>query len=94
MSFKEFCVSSVNFGFENLSDSMEDGEANIQGVLQDMPSIEKLGQSLGSTSTSNEVMPRYRYVQALYKATSAIEKECLILFEEPTAYSKASQEDA
>ena len=39
-------------------------------------------------------MSRHRSVQALYKATNLIEDECLIKFEEPTTYYKASQEEA
>ena len=57
MIFKEFCVSSVDLGFETPSERMEGVGANIEGVLYDMPSNGGTGQSQGSTSTSNEVMP-------------------------------------
>ena len=59
-----------------------------------MHSNEEVGQSQGSTSTSNEVMTRYRSVQVLYKAIDLIKEECLISFEEHTTYTKASQEEA
>ena len=59
-----------------------------------MPSNEEVGQGEGSTSTSNEVMPIFRSIQALYEATDPIEEECLISFEEPTTYFKASEDKA
>ena len=55
----ELCVSGVNLGFDNPSMRMEEDGDNLEGVLQDMPSNEEAGQSEGSTSTSNEVMPRF-----------------------------------
>ena len=58
-----------------------------------MSSNEEAGQDEGSTLTSNEVMPRFPFVQALYKATGPTKEECLISFEEPTTYSKASEEE-
>ena len=94
MSFKEFCVSSVDLGFENPSERMEEGGVNIEGVIHGVPSNEEVGQSQGLTSTNNEGMKRYWSIQDLYKATNPIEDKCLILFEEPTTYSKASQEEA
>ena len=90
----ELCVSGVNLGFDNPSMRMEEDGDNLEGVLRDMPSNEEAGQSEGSTSTSNEVMPRFRSIQALYEATDPIEEECLISFEEPTTYSKASEDEA
>ena len=90
----ELCVSGVNLGFDNPSMSMEEDGDNLEGVLRDMPSNEEAGQGEGSTSTSNEVMPRFRSIQALYEATDPIEEECLISFEEPTTYSKASEDEA
>ena len=59
-----------------------------------MPSNEEASQGEGSTSMSNEVMPRFRSIQALYEASDSMEKECLISFEEPTTYSKASEDEA
>ena len=90
----ELCVSGVNLGFDNPSMIMEEDGDNIEGVLRDMPSNEEAGQGEGLSSTSNEVMPRFRSIQALYEATYPIEKECLISFEEPTTYSKASEDEA
>ena len=90
----ELCVSGVNLGFDNPSMRMEEDGDNLEGVLRYMPSNEEAGQSEGSTSTSNEVMPRFRSIQALYEATDPIEEECLISFEEPTTYSKASEDEA
>ena len=55
----ELSVSSINLGFENPSMRMEEGEENPEGVLQDMSSNEEVGQGEGSTSTSNEVIPRF-----------------------------------
>ena len=55
----ELCVSGINLGFDNPSMSMEEDGDNLEGVLRDMPSNEEAGQSEGSTSTSNEVMPRF-----------------------------------
>ena len=81
----DYCVVSVDLGFENLRERMEDGGENIEGVLQDVPSNEEVGQNQGLTLTSNEVMTRYRSIQALYKANNMIKEECLISFEEPTA---------
>ena len=77
----ELRVSGVNIVFENLSMRMDEGGENLEGVLQYMPSNEEAGQGEGLTSTSNEVMPRFGFVQALYEATDLIEEECLISFE-------------
>ena len=66
----------------------------VEGVLQDIPSNEEAGQREGSSSMSNEVMPSFRSIQALYEATDPIEEECLISLEEPTTYSKASEDEA
>ena len=59
-----------------------------------MPSNEEAGQGEGSSSMSNDVMRRFRSIQALYEATNPIEEECLISFQEPTTYSKASEDEA
>ena len=72
---------------------MEEG-VNIKSVRQNVPSNRKVSKSEGSTSTSHEEMSRYRSIQALYEPTNMIQEECLISFEEPTTYSKASQEEA
>ena len=85
----ELCASVVNLGSENPIVRMEEGGENLEFVLQGMPSNEEVGQSEGSTSTSNEVMLRFRSVQALNEATHPIEEECLISFEELSTYSKA-----
>ena len=71
----ELCVSGVNLGFDNPSMRMEEDGDNLEGVLRDMPSNEDAGQSEGSTSMSNEVMPRFRSIQALYEAIDPIEEE-------------------
>ena len=63
-------------------------------MLHDVPSNGEVGQNQGLRSTSNDGMPRYRSIQSLCKATNLIEEECHISFEEPTTYSKASQEEA
>ena len=57
---------------------MEEGGEILEGVLQDMNSNEEASQGEGLTSTSNEVMPRFWYVQALYKTIDLIEEEWLI----------------
>ena len=43
MPFKEFHVSSVDLGFENPSERMEEHGARIKFVLHDVPSNEKAG---------------------------------------------------
>ena len=65
MPFKEFCISGVDLGFENSSERMEEGGENIEGVVHDVPSNKEMSQSQGLTLTSNEMMLRYRSVQAL-----------------------------
>ena len=90
----ELRVSGENLGFDNPSMRMEEDGENLEGALRDMPSNDKVGQGEWSTSMSNEVMPRFRSIQAFYEATHPIEEECLISFEEPTNYSKASEDEA
>ena len=38
---------------------MEEGGDNLEDIVQDMPANEEASQGEGSTSTSNEVMPRF-----------------------------------
>ena len=68
----ELCVSSENLGFDNPSTRMEEDGDNLESVLQDMPSNEEAGQGEGSTLMSNEVMPRFLSIHALYEATNPI----------------------
>ena len=82
----ELRISGENLGFNNLSMRMEEYGDNLEGVLRDMPSNEEADQGEGSMSTSNEVMPRFQSIQALYEATDPIEEECLISFEEPVKF--------
>ena len=49
----ELRVSCVNLGFENLSVRTKEGGENIEGLSQDMSSIEEAGQGEGSSSTRN-----------------------------------------
>ena len=48
MPFKQFCVSGVHLGFENLSERMEKGRANIEGLFHDVPSNEEARHTQGS----------------------------------------------
>ena len=43
---------------------------------------------------SNELMPRFLSIQAIYEANDPIEEEFLISFEKSTTYSKAFEEEA
>ena len=46
MNFKEFCVSSVDLGFENPSERMKEGRENIEDLLHDVPSKSRSGSKL------------------------------------------------
>ena len=90
----ELHVSGVNLGFENPSERMEE-VANIEGVLQDLPSNGEAGQSEGWTSINNEEMPRYQFLHALYEVTDLIEESFIWLKDLPLipSLSRRSMEE-
>ena len=45
-NFKDFCVSSVDLEFDNPSERMKEGIANIKDLLQDVPSKSRSGSKL------------------------------------------------